>query len=660
MEKCSGFTPARPNNRPQPVAASNRLLKSIVAVLAVIVLFFVDPFEGVFSKLREIGHVSCVKPIYGTFPEPGEPFHFLPCTNKTRPPSIDDPSPETSWAKLYDPNPDNWSWGKPAEHFDDILATDIYAGRGIYLCGYLDVPMDYTNKSDSRISRLAVTKFQASGMRRLDGQPRQSTGHKSVRTLVVEPGGPGGSGQSMVWGDGQGISERYSNSTFDVLGWDPRGVNATYPAMSCFTSDAHRDRWRLLTNKNRRVVGQGNTIQQLQVADAMNDAMFKYCFHKYGDLPRFMTTAFVARDLERIREALGEDELTGFMVSYGTGIAQIYASMFPDSVGRIILDGNEFWPDYKNPLSFATNSFDNVTDAWRDGFLAGCVDSGPDGCPLARPKKSGEVLTLDSLEARMNALLSSLVDRPLSTYSETSGPALITYQFVVDSIYESTYNPRTWRALAELLNDLETGNTTKPLDRMNQQWWRTDPGAPFTKLDPAGNDELVTMVGCPEGYDQPRPDSLEEWDLVWQNATEASWISGDMRFSLVFPCRQFYKYWPTPAEVYRGGLNKTLKNPLLLISETYDPATPLRNGLRLREALGHDNARLVVHHGFGHGSRGDPSNCTDGIGRRYILEGILPSEDETHCTPHNKHFSASYSTDINDATLFWKMTIPMY
>ncbi|KAJ4164797.1 hypothetical protein LMH87_006455 [Akanthomyces muscarius] len=160
-----------------------------------------------------------------------------------------------------------------------------------------------------------------SGLRRLDGNSPPSAGCKSARTLVVEPGGPSAGGQAMVWGNAEIISKRWSNGTMDILGWDPRGVNATYPAISCFASDAHRDRWRMLTGKNRRLVGNTGALQQLRVADAMNDAMFQYCLFKYGDLPRFMTTASVVRDLENIRQALGEDELTGFMVSYGTGIA---------------------------------------------------------------------------------------------------------------------------------------------------------------------------------------------------------------------------------------------------------------------------------------------------------------------------------------------------
>lgn len=106
-------------------------------------------------------------------------FHLLPCTGKTRPLSIDDPDPEASWAKLGEPSPENWNWGTRVRGIDQAeLDKDPYAGRGIYLCGYLDVPMDYTNKSDLRISRQAIIKYQVSGLKRLDGGSRPSAGQR--------------------------------------------------------------------------------------------------------------------------------------------------------------------------------------------------------------------------------------------------------------------------------------------------------------------------------------------------------------------------------------------------------------------------------------------------------------------------------------------------
>lgn len=85
----------------------------------------------------------------------------------------------------------------------------------------------------------------------------------------------------------------------------------------------------------------------LRWADAMNNATLGACRERHGDLGRYMTTALVARDLEEIRKALGEDELTGYFVSYGTGIGQTWANMFPGSVGRLIMDGTEYVRDHR-------------------------------------------------------------------------------------------------------------------------------------------------------------------------------------------------------------------------------------------------------------------------------------------------------------------------
>ncbi len=111
-----------------------------------------------------------------------------------------------------------------------------------------------------------------------------------------------------------------------------------------------------------------------------------------------------------------------------------------------------------------------------------------------------------------------------------------------------------------------------------------------------------------------------------------SWIAGNSRFFAVLPCRHYTSYWPTPAEVYRGDLNRTLRHPVLLLAETYDPATPLRNGRRLAAEMGHANARLVAHHGYGHSSARDRSSCTDAIARRFIMTGELPTSPKWPAT----------------------------
>ena len=93
---------------------------------------------------------------YGQFPKENDPFHFMPCTNSSILPPLEDPEPLKSWASLFDPNPDHWSWGQPSSRDTD----DLHVGQGIYMRGYLDLPLDYLNRSEARIVRLAITKYQ--------------------------------------------------------------------------------------------------------------------------------------------------------------------------------------------------------------------------------------------------------------------------------------------------------------------------------------------------------------------------------------------------------------------------------------------------------------------------------------------------------------------
>ncbi|KAI1179980.1 alpha/beta-hydrolase [Nemania sp. FL0916] len=595
---------------------------------------------------------------YGRFPVSNDPFQFLPCTNATWPPALDDPNPGRSWARLFDPNPENWSWGQRAAN-DAVSANDKYAARGIYMCGYLDVPLDYANQSDHRIARLAVTKFQVSGLARVDSYIANHTdkrpGSKSERTIVIEPGGPGGSGTSFAWRAAEEVTRRLSDGQYDVLGWDPRGVNASLPAAACFPSNAYRDRWSLLAGQYRAV--SASPEAQLELADAMNEALFHACWERHGDLGRFLSTALVARDLEEIRKALGEDELTGYLVSYGTGIGQTYANMFPNSVGRVILDGTEYVRDHRELGGFGWTALDNVTNAWHDGFLGECINAGPKYCALARSPDDNAV-TLEQLENRMESLITSLIDRPVPGYSKSIGPSLVTYSSLVAAIYSTLYNAESWPATAQMLYELEGGNSTLAAKMLDEAEWKYNPASTPSPFPKAASDDLAALVICSDSYDAPQPTKgLEWWASLWANMTSQSWIAGNSRFFNVFPCRHFATYWPEPAEVYRGHLNHTLKHPVLLIAEVYDPATPLRNGRRLLAEMG-SNARLIAHHGYGHSSR-DRSVCTDHIAKTYILEGKLPEVQETACYADRKpyHYDMN-ATDVGpglvDPVTLWE------
>lgn len=549
-----------------------------------------------------------------------DPFHFIPCTNATLPPSLDDPDPFKTWASFFNPDPQRWSWGS-------ATSSGPNPRRGIYLCGYLDLPLDYLNRSDSRVVRLAVTKYQVSGR-------YNKNSAKSDRTIIIQPGGPGGSGTNEVWRAAENLTNLLSDGQFDVLGWDPRGVNISQPSLACFPHDSYRDRWKIL--KGRYRVEVPLPLEHLKLLDAMNNATFYACHKLYGDFGRFIGTGSAARDLDEIRKALGEDQLTGYFVSYGTAIAQIYANMFPDNVGHLLLDGVEYVKYYRLLGGFALHSLDDVTNAWNDGFLGHCARAGPDKCALAKPAKGqNNTVTFEMLKSRTNTLFESLIKKPTFGYSEQFGPTLVTYSQLVFSIYVALYSPRSWPDLAQMLYELEAGNSTRATTVIDDSW--SDPAASFQSHKPSSL-ELPWMVICADSYDSLGDgDELSWWDDLWANISTQSWISS-FQITTVLQCRHYRTYWPDPPDVYRGDLNTKLRNPLLLVSGTYDPATPLNNAKRLLGEMG-SNARLIVHRGYGHTSREDPSDCTDYYKKAYILHGEIPHSQEIQCNATQKPFS---------------------
>ena len=654
MEKAAPFASLVPQ---QPPKKASRLHGVALFLLVAATLYWLDTHGGPFSDAGSKSYdLVCSEnsSLYGHFPQTEDPFQFLPCTSDSLPPPLVDPDHKKSWAALFDPNPDYWSWGNSTANGSTAESAkhDPYAGRGIYLCGYLDVPLDYTNASDTRIARLAITKYQVSGLARADDSAtaNSSAGQRSARTLVVEPGGPGGSGTFYVRLAAEKLTQRFSFGEFDVLGWDPRGINPSLPAIACFPFDADRDRWALLTTQYRDTLARSPRAQ-LELADAMNNATFAACKEVLGDLPRFVGTAFVARDLEQIRIALGEPELTGYFVSYGTGIGQTYANMYPERIGRLILDGTEYVRDSKLLGGFGWSALDNATDAWRDGFLGECVVAGPEYCALAQPQGEGKTsVTLPDLQNRMSVLLSSLAARPIPGYTSSSGPSLVTYSSLVGIIHAVLYDPRIWYIMAQILCELEQGNATLAAWVLDLNEWEFEPPAacPVTTRSKPSSDELSAMVICADSYDAPQPpfdhkdedddkSGLPWWSSLWHNMTLRSWISGDPFFYDVLPCRHYTYHFGPAAEAYRGDLNNTLAHPVLLIAATHDPATPLRNARRLLDEMG-NNARMIVHHGYGHSSSGDKSKCTDEIARELILHGKVPDERETACFADEKPY----------------------
>lgn len=367
-------------------------------------------------------------------------------------------------------------------------------------CGHIILPLDWHNASDHRTVQIETVLFQPNTLK------------KSQRTMVINPGGPGGSGVSYAWGRAEQLSRDYTNSTFDVLGFDPRGVNASEPHISCYPRDAYRDRWATLSVPAFKEPG--DKRYELETMDSLNEALMKGCEERYGDIPRFITTASVARDMDAIREALNEQELTYYGVSYGTGLGQTYAQMFAKRVGRMLIDALEYVPQGRTTTGFGTAALVDIVRAWREGFLGECVKAGSKRCALVESGQDREI-TLADLEKRTNALFARLLDRPQSAFHPEVGPGLVTYQDVIDLIYSSLYRPVTsWSRLAQQLSELEKGNGTAILKAIEDSLFSYDPELlpPIPKRKTQGDAGILVI--CGDSYDAPHP-GLDFYEKTW-------------------------------------------------------------------------------------------------------------------------------------------------
>src|SRR6478736_5489420 len=308
-------------------------------------------------------------------------------------------------------SPIQWAPCKASAASDE---TRIPAGAE---CGLLSVPVDYA-KPDDDVAQIAMIRFKATGQK--------------IGSLVVNPGGPGESGveaaASMAATLPSSVRER-----FDLVGFDPRGVANSMPAAWC-NSDADNDRLRADPTVEYTQAGVDHIEKE-------NKEFVQRCVDKMGtEFLANLGTANVAKDLDRIRVALGDDKLTYLGYSYGTRIGALYAEAYPDKVRAMILDGavdpnaDQIEEEIRQAAAFQ-KAFDN--------FAADCAQS-PD-CPLGTdPAKAVDVY---------KSLVEPLVQHP----AQTRDPRGLSYSDAIVGTILPLYSPNLWRHLTQALSELQDG-----------------------------------------------------------------------------------------------------------------------------------------------------------------------------------------------------------
>ena len=462
--------------------------------------------------------------------------------------------------------------GKP-----NVNWSPCYSDFGTFECGKVNVPLDYD--ANRGAIPIQMVKLAAS-------DPSQRIG-----TLFLNPGGPGGSGVDFVLEAGAFLFTDEVRAKFDLVGFDPRGVLRSKP-LRCFGSPKKWDPFFTpfpfpLTPEEEQIW----ITADLYLVDA--------CAARGGKIGEHMATANVARDLDLLRQAVGDDKLNYVGYSYGSFLGATYANMFPGKVGALVVDG------VLDPIAWTTGApgqahlpfstrlrSDAGAMATLNEFFRLC-DEGD--CPFG-PNSA------DRFEDLTEAVLAD--------------PSLIDYSNLIGFTLSAMYDSSSWEQFALDLADLESAIATgAPL------------AARFEQFRPAymGKRGFPKYPNFLEGFpgvactDSDNPDSYDAWSAAGAASDAAFGYFGRIWTWVSSVCAK----WPfADADRYVGPFNRNTTNPVLVVGTKFDPATRYEGALTVDALL--PNSRLLTVNGWGHTSL-FLSQCANEAVSAYLLTRNAPA-----------------------------------
>ncbi|THH28991.1 hypothetical protein EUX98_g5194 [Antrodiella citrinella] len=486
-------------------------------------------------------------------------------------------------------------------------------------CGYIIVPKDYFDPSAGTAS-IALGRLRASSK-------------NSKGTVLFNPGGPGGAGKPFVTKRGN-LLQNYIGEEYDLVGFDPRGIGETFKDFSFgnFKRNTVLERsYDFAPNGTFEEIREVLLVQQRE-SNSLLETTFDVCRETMGEELKYMGTATVVRDMDYITAALdGPDALINFYGgSYGSILGQYLVNMLPDRIGRVAIDGIAdavAWsekPSYQWYRQWLVSSENNY-----DQFVDGCSATGRPACPLARHKGENPSLIKDRIESFINELYYNPLPVPHARLPGvlTSGRARGYVQLLLQ-------RPITWPKAAFDIASAINGDGSFILNAMEPNMYR---------------DLERSAVSCndnpPFALANVRPeDVVDELLYVYQNVSH--FVFNVVTAEPDAGCQ----FWPvTPPERFQGPWNNTLSNPILVLSNTEDPVTPMDSALKVQDLLG-ESARLLLQDGPGHVTLALPSFCTASHVQAFFSNGTLPPKG-TVCKPDVTPFptvtdhSILYSSD---------------
>jgi pimeloyl-ACP methyl ester carboxylesterase len=466
-------------------------------------------------------------------------------------------------------------WSDCDEQIQPLIADQPGSDRDLaFQCGRTEVPISYDEPKGATLPLFLVKVVMA-------GQTDR------IGSLVVNPGGPGASGADAAIGMALSLPVEVM-SRFDIVGFDPRGVGLSTP-VECISDDMKE---RLVASEPRPT-----TEAQLDDAFTLTKQVADGCAKEYGDALGTFNTVDTARDLEQLRQSLGDDKLTYLGYSYGTTLGSTYAELFPDKTRALVLDGAvDPDTDQKTDAEESAKAF----EAGFDAFAANCVGLIA-GCPVgANPRQF------------VTDLLAQAAQAPIPS-SESGETRQATPGVVMTAVQAALYDTASWPQLAQGLAAAQKGDAKALFSLADSYSGRLEDGT-YSNLFDANL--AINCADTEEKYTETEIRTLvADWSQKYPLFGAGSAVG-------LYTCSVWKAHrTPLPERDAAGSA------ALLVVGNTGDPVTPLPGAQDMAEDL--DNGHLLIWQGNGHTAY-PKTECVTAAVDNYLIN-LMPPADGLTC-----------------------------